>query len=94
MKYMKERWRDARLDAEIDYNTLRDKIKELSENELRSGEGNLIIWLRNQMGNIMEPKLECEEGYIGLRQFPRMTKDRGDRDVKFSKLLFLIRVKE
>ena len=89
---MRERWRDARIDAEIDSNVLSEKIKELSEIELRSGEVNLIIWLRNQMGNTMEPKLDCKKGYIGIRQLPKMTKGRGDRDVKFSKLLFFIKV--
>ena len=64
----------------------------MSEYELRAGEGNLIIWLRNQMGNTMEPKLEHEEGYIGIRQLPKRTRGRGDRYVKFSKLLFLIKV--
>ena len=72
--------------------TYNDKIKGLSERELRSGEGNLIIWLRNQMGNVTEPKLEREGGYIGLRQFPKFAKGRGDREIKFSKLLFLIKL--
>ena len=89
---MKERWRESRIDAEIDSNALREKIRELSEYELRAGEGNLIIWLRNQMGNTMEPKLEQEEGYIGIRKLPTVINRRGDREIKFSKLLFLIKV--
>ena len=39
----------------------------LSIRELRAGEGNLAIWLRNPMGNFIEPKLEREKGFIGLR---------------------------
>ena len=35
MNYRKEGWREANLDAEIDSKALRDKIKELSERELR-----------------------------------------------------------
>ena len=44
------------------------------------------------MVNVTEPKLEREGGYIGLRQFPKFAKGRGDREIKFSKLLFLIKL--
>ena len=64
----------------------------LSERELRAGEGNLVIWLRNQMGNFIEPKIERESGFIGLKQFPKFVRRRSDRDIKLSKLLFLIRL--
>ena len=49
---LKENWRDSSLDVEIDSRALREKIMSLSERELRNGEGNLVIWLRNQMGNL------------------------------------------
>ena len=66
----------------------------LSERELRAGEGNLAIWLRNQMGNLTEPKLEREKGFIGVKQFPRFARERSDRDTKFSKLVYLMLLDE
>ena len=92
--FMKENWRATGLDVEIDSRALKEKIMSLSERELRAGEGNLAIWLRNQMGNFIEPKLERESGLIGLRQFPKFARGRNDRDIKFSKLLYLISLDE
>ena len=55
---MKGKWGEKGLDVEIDSRALGDMIMSLSDRELRAGEGNLVIWLRNQMGNLTEPKLE------------------------------------
>ena len=44
------------------------------------------------MGNTMELNLEQKEGYIGIRQLPKVINRRGDREIRLIKLLFLIRV--
>ena len=65
-----EKWKERGLDVEIDSRALRDKISGLSERELRNGEGNLVIWLRNQIGNMTEPKLEREMDLRESNIFP------------------------
>ena len=85
-----ENWKNKSLDVEIDSRALREKIISLSEGELRRGEGNIAIWLRNQIGNLSEPFLEREEGFKGVRYFPKFVRDNGNRITKLTKLEFLM----
>ena len=48
----------------INTTALNDLITGLEENELRAGEGNLIIHLRNRLGRFVELQLELEGGLI------------------------------
>ena len=83
-------WKSKNLDVEIDSAALREKIISLSETELRRGEGNLILWLRNQFGTLSEPLLEREDGFKGVRQFPKIVGDTGSRKTKLTKLEYLL----
>ena len=85
-----ERWKNRNLDVEIDSAALREKIISLSEAELRRGEGNLVIWLRNQFGNLSEPRLEREDGFKGVRYFPKIVGDIGNRKTNLTKLEYLL----
>ena len=85
-----ERWKGRNLDVEIDSTALKETIISLSEGELRRGEGNLAIWLRNQIGNLSEPILEREDGFKGVRHFPKFVGDNGNRVTKLTKLEFLM----
>ena len=44
-------------------------ISNLGENELRAGEGNLIIHLRNRLGRFVPPQLELEGGFISTAPY-------------------------
>ena len=83
-------WKCKNLDVEIDSSALREKIISLSEAELRKGEGNIILWLRSQIGTLIEPVLEREKGFRGCRQFPKTTECIGNRETKLSKLEYLL----
>ena len=85
-----ERWKGRNLDVEIDSTALKEKIISLSEGELRRGEGNLAIWLRNQFGNLSEPRLEREDGFKGVRYFPKIVGDIGNRKTNLTKLEYLL----
>ena len=78
------------LDVEIDSAALREKIISLSEAELRRGEGNLVLWLRNQFGILSEPMLEREDGFKGVRHFPKIVGDIGNRKTNLTKLEYLL----
>ncbi len=56
-------------DPRINTNALNDLITVLGENELRAGEGNLIIQLRNRLVRFVEPQLELEGGYISTAPY-------------------------
>ena len=85
-----ERWKGRNLDVEIDSTALKEKIISLSEGELRRGEGNLVIWLRNQFGNLSEPMLKREDGFKGIRYFPKIVGDIGNRKTNLTKLEYLL----
>ena len=70
----------------LTHQPLREKIISLSEAELRKGEGNIILWLRSQIGTLIEPVLEREKGFRGCRQFPKIVECNGNRETKLSKL--------
>ena len=51
-------------DPRINASELNNLIIRLDEDELRSGDANLIIYLRNRLGKYVEPSLELDEGFI------------------------------
>ena len=42
------------------------------------------------MGNMTEPKLERENGFKGVKHFPKFAKDIGNGETKLTKLEFLM----
>ena len=77
-------------EVEIDTAAQREKIISLSEAKLRRGEGNLVLWLRNQFGILSEPMLEREDGFKGVRHFPKIVGDIGNRKTNLTKLEYLL----
>ena len=56
-------------DPKINTFELNFLITNLGENELRAGEGNLIIHLRNRLGRFVPPQLELEGGFISTAPY-------------------------
>ena len=83
-------WKSKNLDVEIDSAALKEKITSLREDELRKGGGNIILWLRSQSGALREPELMREQGFRSCRRFPKMNENIGNREIKLSKLEYLL----
>ena len=53
------------LDVEINSYELKQLVEGLEEGELRTGKGNLVLWLRNQYSTrLLEPELELTDDFI------------------------------
>ena len=63
-------------DPRVNTTALNDFIINLDEDELRAGEGNLIIHLRNRVGRFVEPSLELEEGFISTVPYKHVSKGK------------------
>ena len=53
------------LDVEVNSNELKQLVEGLGEDELRTGKGNLVLWLRTQHSTrLLEPELELTDDFI------------------------------
>ena len=77
-------------DPRINTTALNDFIVNLEEDELRAGEGNLIIYLRNRLGRFVEPLLELEEGFISTAPYRHVAKRK---IISTEKLMTILRNK-
>ena len=61
----KKRLEHMDLDVEINSNELKQLVEGLGEDELRTGKGNLVVWLRSQHSTrLLEPELELTDDFI------------------------------
>ena len=75
-------------DPKINTFELNFLITNLGENELRAGEGNLIIHLRNRLGRFVPPQLELEGGFISTAPYRHPCKGKIITTEKLMTILF------